>query len=101
MIKYLISYEEEADTVANTRADAEEHILSLAEEAAYEDYVAEVFYYNVNTKEYFEEFTDKMQEVNDYRKRYLSWQKPFSTRYGFMLNYFGGHYSISEVGVLE
>lgn len=95
MIKYLVGYEETPDLVVGTRADAEEYILSLVEEAAYEDYVADVLYYDMTTAEHIEDKTRWMDRANGFRSR------PWQTLYGFLLNYHGDDYWISEVGVLE
>lgn len=54
MIKYLVGYDDLIEVVVNTRADAEEYLLSLVEEAAYEGYILEVYNYYKDSKSYFE-----------------------------------------------
>ena len=100
MIKYLVGYEECADVIANTRADAEEYILSLAEENAYEEYAGEVLIYGMTTEEWFSEYRVKAEDVADYRKRWGG-RPPYQTLSGYILTFYGEYYHISEVGVLE
>ena len=98
MVKYVVGYDEMVDVVANTRADAEEYILSVAEEYAYEDYASEVLCYGMTAEEWFSEFRARAEDAADNRK---CWGRaPYETLSGFLLTYFGEYYIIKEVGVL-
>lgn len=90
MTKYLIGYEESPELVVGTRADAEEYILSLAEEAAYEDYVADILYYDMTIAEHLKDKARWMEKANDFRRQ------PWQTLYGFLLDQ-NGDYWITEV----
>lgn len=98
MVKYLVGYDEMADVIAETRADAEEYILSIAEEYAYEDYASEVLCYGMTAEEWFAEFRARAEDASDLRKRWD--RRPYETLSGFLLTYFGEYYTIQEVGVL-
>ena len=98
MVKYLISYDETVEAIAETRADAEEYILSIAEEYVYEDYASEVLYYGMTTEDWFSEFRARAEDASDLRKRWD--RRPYETFSGFLLTYFGEYYTIQEVGVL-
>ena len=98
MVKYLVGYDEMADVIAETRADAEEYILSIAEEYAYEDYASEVLCYDMTAEEWFSEFRTRVADASYLRKRWG--RRPYETLSGFILTYFGEYYTIQEVGVL-
>ena len=98
MVKYVVGYDEMAEVIAETRADAEEYILSVAEEYAYEDYASEVLCYGMTAEEWFAEFRARAEDTADHRKRWG--RKPYETLSGFLLTYFGEYYTIQEVGVL-
>ena len=103
MIKFVIEYEDSVEVIVNTRADAEEYILSLAEDGAYDEYTGDLLYYNVPHNEFMENYREHMDAVNAYRRRWsvAYGQRTFQTLYGFMLNYHGEHYFIREVACLD
>lgn len=80
--KFVICYEESCLAIVATRADAEEYILSLAEEAIYEDYLAEMLCYDeMSHEEYMAEQMFLFQERNDS----YHW-RPMQTLYGYLLD---------------
>lgn len=101
MVKYLVGCDDVIEVIVNTKADAEEYVLSLAEEEAYENYLTEVYYYYKDLKSFSEEWTEQMIATNDYRKQYPFPIRSFSTLYGFLLNYHGEYYHITEASALE
>ena len=42
--KFVVLYDEDCYGIFDTRADAEEYILSIAEESAYEDFLSEIMF---------------------------------------------------------
>ena len=77
MAKYIVSYEDDPLVIVANRADAEEYILSLAEENAYEFFCDETLSKNgITVEEYVEEI---FEAAGKYR-----WNK-YKTFYGFCL----------------
>lgn len=80
-IKFVVCYEEKCLVIVATRADAEEYILSLAEESVYEDYLYELLYYdNMSHEEYIDY---QQHHFNEYNNSY-NW-RPMKTLYGYLL----------------
>lgn len=78
MNKYIVLQDDEAVVIVKDRADAEEFVLSLCEEHAYENYVYEVMADGGLThKEYVEQTT---AERDNYR-----WNN-YTTLYGYLLD---------------
>ena len=42
--KFVVLYDENCEGIFDTLADAEEYVLSIAEESAYEDFLAEIMF---------------------------------------------------------
>lgn len=67
MTKFVIMEDDFPYAVVDTQADAEEFVLSLVEEWAYENYLFEVFRCRTTTEEYFADTRELMKDL-----RYLT-----------------------------
>lgn len=63
-------------------ADAQEFILSLAEENLYEDYLTEIQYYGTSHEKYWELAERRRNEYNND----FYWRTPMKSVYAYMLN---------------
>lgn len=95
MKKYVVGYEDEPIVICGTIPDAEEMIFSLAEENAYEEYVAEVCLYGMTSKDWFSNLRVKAEDCADYRKQYG--YRLYETFEGYILSCFSDEYYIREV----
>ena len=101
MTKYIVKYDSDIYVVANNRADAEEYILSLAEE----DALADLNLYmdnhpNFPVSEWFAFHQKRMRSANEHIAGYTD-KKPYQTLNGYLLCYCGGTYRISKVVMLD
>lgn len=64
MNKFVIGYEEEIIVITETRSDAEEFLLSILQEHAYENFIYEINYYNTDFNEYIESMKDGVRRNN-------------------------------------
>ena len=103
MTKFVISDEGRVAAIVNTRADAEEFVLSLAEEEIYEEYVCGLLlHWDIPYEEFCKRYHTRMRATNRYREQGAEYGwRTFQTLYGFMLTKSGEHYSIREVVCLD
>ena len=104
MTKFVILCDSRVETIVNTRADAEEFVLSLAEGEIYEEYLCcgLLSYYNIPYEEFCKRYHTRMRAVNRYREQGAEYGwRTFQTLYGFMLTKSGEDYSIREVVYLD
>ena len=85
--KYLVFNEYINEILFSNRADAEEYVLSLAEENVYADYVRAVYCRGLTTEDY-------LYEAFDY-------YEPYKTPYGSLLLIVDPEFYISEVEEFE
>ena len=85
--KYLVYCNEFNEILLSNRADAEEYVLSLTEEEAYDDYVCSIYYRGITTEEYFYEAFD--------------YHEPYKTSYGSALLMVNTEFYITEVEELD
>ena len=103
MTMYLVSYDDTPGTiVCKTRADAEEFLLSLAEEDAYENMLADMDVWDSTAEEFIQHYKDRLT-LNRKRSSYLPyWEYSHVwTTNGFILYSFGIRYMIYEIEVLD
>lgn len=70
------------EVICDTRANAEEYILALAEENLFDDFCAEVHLYNEAPEDVIKEYEFARKEYN--ARRYYFWK--WETWYGYMLS---------------
>ena len=103
MTKFVISDEGRVAAIVNTRADAEEFVLSLAEEEIYEEYVCGLLlHWDIPYKEFCKRYRTRLRAVNRYREQGAEYGwRTFQTLYGYMLTKSGEDYSIREAVYLD
>ena len=84
------------EVICNTRADAEEYILSLAEENLFDDFCAEIIFYNKAPEDVIKEYECARQEYNNHHY-FHKW----NTWYGYILNEQRNDLRIQPVFYLE
>ena len=89
MTKFIVGYEEEQIVVTDTLADAEEFLLSIAEEEAYTMLIDHISYY----KDDMETFVNAMNNCPV--------RKYFKTFNGMILHYASEYYWIHECVYLD
>ena len=70
------------EVICDTRADAEEYILSLAEDNLFCDFCGEIHFYDETPEDVIKEYELARQEFNNRRWFRYKWE----TWYGYMLN---------------
>ena len=100
MKKYIVSVNDSlASVVVQTRADAEEYILSRAEEDLYEQMLVDVWdNWNESPQAYIQSYAEHFASVC--RRRPLAYSRIHTTN-GFMLYSMGINYFIYEVEELD
>ena len=100
MKKYIVSVNDDPGcVVVQTRADAEEYILSCAEEDLYEDMLIDTWDgWSESPQAFIQSYTEHFASVC--RRRPLTYNR-LHTANGFMLYSMGIHYSIYEVEELD
>lgn len=93
MNKYIVMQDEEVVVIVKNRADAEEFVLSLCEENAYENYVYELIADDGLTHEEYVEQT--IAERN-----YCRWNT-YTTLYGYLLNSAADYYIAHMIPELD
>ena len=92
MTKFIALWEEDCEGIFDTRGDAEEYILSVAEESAYEDFLC----YD-NIKDWL--YTWRLENLEDVWKRFSNggYKKvPRQTSKSAILSYFSEGWHIQE-----
>lgn len=93
MNKYIVLQDDEVIVIVKNRADAEEFVLSLCEDFAYENYVYELTANDGLTHEEFVEQTTA--ERDNYR-----WNK-YTTLYGYLLDCAADYYIAHMIPELD
>lgn len=93
MNRYIVLQDDEAIVIVKNRADAEEFVLSLCEEHAYENYVYELMTDGGLTHEEYVEQTTA--ERDNYR-----WNN-YTTLYGYLLDCAAEYYIAHMIPVLD
>lgn len=93
MNKYIVLQDDEVIVIVKNRADAEEFVLSLCEEFAYENYIYELTANDGLTHEEFVEQTTA--ERDNYR-----WNK-YTTLYGYLLDCAADYYIAHMIPELD
>lgn len=103
MKKYIVSVNDgPGSVVVQTRADAEEYILSRAEEDLYEEMLVDVWdNWSESPQAFIQSYADHYARIKKTRT-HASWQyNRIYTTNGFMLYCFGVNYFIYEVEELD
>ena len=87
------------EVICDTRADAEEYILSLVEENLFDDFCAEIIFYDKAPEDVIKEYECARQEFNNHRWLWLRYK--CETWYGYMLNEQRNDLRIQPVFYLE
>ena len=90
MTKYVVMYDDYCEIIFDTQADAEEYILSIAEEAVYE-----VFLQCYEPEEWFDKW--RLEDLSDVWVGGTTKRQPRQTTYSAMLGYFADDWLIEEV----
>ena len=93
MNRYIVLQDDEAVVIVKNRADAEEFVLSLCEEHAYENYVYELMADGGLTHEEYVEQT--IVERDNYR-----WNN-YTTLYGYLLDCAADYYIAHMIPELD
>lgn len=107
MTKYVVMYDDYSEMIFDTLADAEEYILSIAEEGAYEDFLGDItfshssfFVGNDMVDKYHEpeEWFDgwRLEDLSDVWVGGTTKRQPRQTAYSAMLGYFAEDWQIEE-----
>lgn len=108
MTKYVIMYDDSCEIILDTLTDAEEYILSIAEEAAYEDFLADIMFSHASffvgndmidkyhePEEWFDQW--RLEDLSDVWVGGTTKRQPRQTSYSAMLGYFAEDWRIEEV----
>ena len=100
MKKYIVSVNDNpASVVVQTRADAEEYILSRAEEDLYEEMLVDTWDgWSESPQAYIQSYAEHFASM---RRRHPLTYSRINTANGFMLYSMGIHYYIYEVEELD
>ncbi len=93
--KFLVFTEDNPIVIVNSKADAEEFILSLCEEQAYEDFCEDIRRTEDTMEDYLANCIATLEDINEYRRRFPSWMVPFTTLNGYILSFYGENYYIA------
>lgn len=94
MSKYIVMQDDEVVVIVKNRADAEEFVLSLCEENAYENYVYDLMADGGLThKEYIEQ---TIAARNHYH-----WSNKYTTLYGYLLDCAADYYIAHMIPELD
>jgi hypothetical protein len=101
MTRYAVFCDEDLEVICKSRADAEEFILSCAEEEAYEEFAYDLNHCYSSAKEFFSDYLEAMGTVNANRRRYNPTRHRFVNVYAYCLSQSSSYYHIETAEELD